>query len=35
MQAMKERDDTRLNWVNTLRGKIKNALHGTYHALGR
>lgn len=27
------RDDTRLNWVNTLLGNVKNALHGTYHAM--
>jgi transposase-like protein len=26
-------DDTRLNWVNTALGNVKNALHGTYHAM--
>lgn len=27
------RDDNRLNWVNTALGNVKNALHGTYHAM--
>lgn len=26
-------NDTRLNWVNTALGNVKNALHGTYHAM--
>lgn len=26
-------DDTHLNWVNTTIGNVKNALHGTYHAM--
>ena len=26
-------DDKHLNWVNTMLGNVKNALHGTYHAM--